>query len=74
MQCKVQFKIRRRGGVTCRSGAGADQPTDTDDELPELIASDSESEEDEHSSESSEERSDNSDETDVVVTAQPLVD
>ena len=56
------------------SGAGAAQPTDTEDELPELVASDSEAEEDEHRSESSEGRSDNSDETDVIVTEQPLID
>jgi hypothetical protein len=56
------------------SGAGAVQPTDTEDELPELVASDSEAEEDEHRSESSEGRSDNSDDTDVIVTAQPLID
>ena len=56
------------------SGAGTAQPTDTDDELPELIASDSESEEDEDRSESSEGHSDNSDETDVSAPAQPLFD
>ena len=56
------------------SGAGVPQPTDTEDELPELVASDSEAEEDANRSESSEGRSDNSDETDVIVTAQPLID
>jgi hypothetical protein len=39
-----------------------------------MVASDSEAEEDAHRSESSEGRSDNSDETDVIVTAQPLID
>ncbi len=56
------------------SGTGAAQPTDTEDELPELVASDSEAEEDTHRIESSEGWSDNSDETDVIVTAQALID
>jgi hypothetical protein len=48
------------------SGTDAAQSTDTEDELPELVASDSEAEEDAHRSESSEGRSDNSDETDLI--------
>jgi hypothetical protein len=55
-------------------GAGADQPTNTDDELPDLIASSSESEEDARGSESSEGQSDPSEETDVVGHVQPLIE
>jgi hypothetical protein len=55
-------------------GTGADQPTNTDDELPDLVASDSESEEDARGSESSEGQSDHSEETKIVGQAQPLIE